>query len=152
MIWILILPIIAAADGVTINGNWSPWTKLETDCVKLNSTSGEVINDKVECGGGVKIRTRSCTNPRPQGTNAKNCPGKSVETVPCNAHPCNMRWSEWSPCNARCSRGLQTAWTECQANAGDAWVNCSSLADHKKAYSFEWVRDCNTWNKSTCPR
>ena len=67
--------LVGIAHSLNIDGNWSPWTKLQTDCVKINETSGEIIDSQVECGGGVKIRTRSCTNPKPQGANAKTCPG-----------------------------------------------------------------------------
>ena len=31
---------VVSAEIVTINGGWSPWSKLETDCVKVNDTTG----------------------------------------------------------------------------------------------------------------
>jgi hypothetical protein len=75
--FVLILLITCAGDRlvfaqhqqtVTIHGSWSPWSRLETDCVKLNETTGAVIDPDVKCGGGVKLKTRSCTNPLPQVT------------------------------------------------------------------------------------
>ena len=56
----------SSQDSITVFGGWSPWTKLQTDCVKLNDSSGEIIDSSVNCGGGVKRQTRSCTNPKPQ--------------------------------------------------------------------------------------
>ena len=64
-----LLALATAARGteaVTIHGGWSPWTNLETDCVRINETSGEILDPSVKCGGGVTLRTRSCTNPVPQ--------------------------------------------------------------------------------------
>ena len=81
----------------------------------------------------------------------KQCPGQAEARFPCNSQPCNIQWGEWGPCTETCNRGIQTAWTECQANKGDEWKRCSETIEYKH-YSFEWVRDCNTWNKSTCPR
>ena len=60
------LVMASSQDSITVFGGWSPWTKLETDCVKLNDSSGEVLMANVKCGGGVKRQTRSCTNPKPQ--------------------------------------------------------------------------------------
>ena len=54
------------AQHVTVDGNWSPWSKLETPCQRLNITTG--IWEKAPCGGGLKKRFRSCTNPSPQVT------------------------------------------------------------------------------------
>ena len=40
-----------------------------------------------KCGGGVKTRTRSCTNPTP-AHGGKACVGPSIQTDSCNLHPC----------------------------------------------------------------
>ena len=37
---------------------------LETDCIKVDDNTGLIIDNQVTCGGGVKRRTRSCTNPK----------------------------------------------------------------------------------------
>ena len=74
-----------------------------------------------------------------------------TQSFACNTDPCGMRWGNWSTCSANCSRGIQKAKTECQANKGDPWVECSSIVDYS-LFDFEWIRGCNNWNKSTCPR
>ena len=47
----------------------------------------------VKCGGGVRKRYRSCTNPSPQGNGAK-CEGwdegRNEEDFPCNTHACQL--------------------------------------------------------------
>ena len=48
---------------ITINGGWSPWSTIATDCLREN-LKGRLV--PVTCGGGKMIRTRSCTNPVPQ--------------------------------------------------------------------------------------
>ena len=51
-----------SSDGFSQNGGWSPWSKLQTPC-----QISEENTNLVECGGGVRIRYRSCTMPVPQG-------------------------------------------------------------------------------------
>ena len=58
------LVCLVSGDSITVDGHWSPWSKLETACSRLNVTTGEWT--LVTCGGGVKKRFRSCTNPSPQ--------------------------------------------------------------------------------------
>ena len=62
-----------------------------------------------------------------------------------------MKWGNWSDCSATCGRGIERAKTLCQPNKGDAWVNCSSVPEYKDELDFEWVRDCNTWDRKICP-
>ena len=92
-----------------IDGGWSPWSKIVTPChVKANE------NVRVDCGGGVRKRFRSCTHPVPQGR-GRSCEerldwdSEDREAVdnnyPCNTHPCQLPgvllWSEWSQCTKR---------------------------------------------------
>ena len=46
--------------NVPIDGNWSPWSSVATPCID------KLTGDKVECGGGVRLRYRSCTDPEPR--------------------------------------------------------------------------------------
>ena len=56
-----------SSDGFSQNGGWSPWSKLQTPC-----QISEENTNLVECGGGVRIRHRSCSNPVAQGPLGKN--------------------------------------------------------------------------------
>ena len=60
--------INASLPTLTINGEWSPWSKVKSDCVRLNETDHKDprYNYPIKCGGGVRFLERSCTNPRPQ--------------------------------------------------------------------------------------
>ena len=57
--------ITASLPRLTINGEWSPWSKIKSECVRLNETD-HVIKSGITCGGGVRFLERSCTNPKPQ--------------------------------------------------------------------------------------
>ena len=60
--------INASLPTLTINGEWSPWSKVKSDCVRLNETDHKDprYTYPIKCGGGVRFLERSCTNPRPQ--------------------------------------------------------------------------------------
>ncbi|KAF6022222.1 SSPO [Bugula neritina] len=56
-----------------VDGRWTEWSAFSI-C-------------SVSCGGGQKVRTRSCTNPPPANCGA-TCEGKSFQLHTCNARPC----------------------------------------------------------------
>ena len=55
-----------------VDGGWSSWSV--GSCSK-------------SCGGGVKNKTRSCSNPIPS-CGGNGCVGKTLENVDCNTMPC----------------------------------------------------------------
>ena len=55
---------LTGCETINIDGKWSPWSNLDTDCIKIDDSTGLITNHDVKCGGGVKRRTRSCTNPK----------------------------------------------------------------------------------------
>ena len=58
-----------------VDGNWSSWG-VYGDC-------------SVKCGGGIRRRSRSCTNPKPSN-GGRSCRGSSTQTVTCNMDiPCD---------------------------------------------------------------
>ncbi|XP_060592574.1 SCO-spondin-like isoform X2 [Ruditapes philippinarum] len=87
-----------------VNGGWSDWSGWGT-C----SSS---------CGGGIRNRTRLCTNPQPLYGGAQ-CLGNSIQSEYCGIGNCpiNGNWSPWSTWNI-CSRtcgggGYQSRYRAC---------------------------------------
>jgi hypothetical protein len=112
--WLLFVVILAPnlSQAFTQDGGWSPWSKLETPCQK--SSNDTTLQD---CGGGVRIRYRSCTMPVPQGIDSKPCGGEESKYESCNLHRCMLPegflWSSWSKCTAFCGRGTRLRHTLC---------------------------------------
>jgi len=117
---------------INIDGAWSPWSTINTPC-------------NASCGGGVMVKVRSCTNPRPQGMNALECEGEDTLYFPCNMEPCEMQWSPWEQCNAVCSRGSRVRKTLCAEERGGPLFEC------KGEDFFTHIEKCNTWDKNNCP-
>jgi hypothetical protein len=77
-----------------IHGNYSEWSEWN-----LCSAT---------CGGGVQIKTRTCTNPFPaMGGNSCQHIGPETSIQQCNTQPCKVDggytdWGQWSTCSAQC--------------------------------------------------
>ena len=72
-----------------LDGNWSPWSTIATPCFRPKT------GQRVECGGGVQFRYRSCSNPTPRA-GGKLCRGKDYDKIPCMAHSCRRMQPVWS--------------------------------------------------------
>ncbi|KAK3095541.1 hypothetical protein FSP39_015906, partial [Pinctada imbricata] len=86
-----------------IDGNWSSWAAWGS-CT-------------VTCGGGTKVRSRSCTNPSPQYGGA-SCSGSSSSSTSCNTHHCPIdggwtSWTGWGSCTVTCGGGIQSRSRSC---------------------------------------
>ena len=108
---LLLLLIPTGLLAFTQDGGWSAWSKLQTPCIK-----SPLNQSLVSCGGGVRIRYRSCTLPVPQG-DGEFCQGQDTKYEKCNGHPCQLPqeylWSEWSKCSKVCGRGIRKRYTMC---------------------------------------
>ena len=58
-----------------VHGNWSDWSMWS--------------NCSVTCGVGVRKKTRTCTNPKPDRS-GDNCVGESSEYTGCFNEPCSV--------------------------------------------------------------
>ena len=95
---------------------------LSSETIKCNATPCPIPGGytswsnfsqcSVSCGeGGVRYRTRNCTNPKPQ-YGGQNCSiiGPAVEEERCNSHCCPIpggytSWSNFSKCSVSCGEG-----------------------------------------------
>ncbi|XP_078333125.1 SCO-spondin-like isoform X2 [Crassostrea virginica] len=79
----------------SVDGGWSIWHSWSR-C-------------SASCGGGVRIRVRSCTNPQP-AHGGRSCPGNETETHSCHDAPCPVDggwtdWTAWHSCSHTCGHG-----------------------------------------------
>ncbi|XP_020632778.1 SCO-spondin-like, partial [Orbicella faveolata] len=86
-----------------VDGGWSAWS-FWSPCDKL-------------CGGGVRERIRSCTNP-PPFSGGKGCGSHYHESKECAVNKCPVdggwsSWSTWTPCNRSCGTGFQERSRSC---------------------------------------
>ncbi|KAK3740919.1 hypothetical protein QZH41_006085 [Actinostola sp. cb2023] len=102
------------------------------DCVKVNQATVEITDDDVDgkwspwgpygdcdkkCGGGSQSRSRTCTNPAPQGE-GKQCAGDAQSTQACNTHYCPIdgvygSYSSYGDCSKSCGTGVQYKTRQC---------------------------------------
>nr|XP_022332685.1 coadhesin-like isoform X2 [Crassostrea virginica] len=86
-----------------INGGWSHWSHFHR-C-------------SASCGGGTKLRVRSCNHPKP-ANGGQNCIGDSQESELCNDHNCPVdgnwgHWSAFSHCSVPCGGGAMVRHRSC---------------------------------------
>ncbi|XP_068160698.1 SCO-spondin [Antennarius striatus] len=110
-----------SVPGCYVDGGWSQWGSW-TEC-------------SLPCGGGVKSRTRQCSNPSPQN-GGRGCAGAAEQQTDCNTHLCTdsggpwRPWSQWSVCSVSCGGGQQSRSRLCSS------LPCSGLSRQSKT--------CNT--------
>ena len=102
------LPFYSEVDGA-----WTKWTEWS-------------VCDKT-CGAGVRIRSRSCTNPKPRGL-GKDCEGHARESKACKQSPCTGKEDfNISLLSAICrNRPVLIAWKNRQ-KVLKTWQNCVQI-------------------------
>ncbi|KAM4722858.1 hemicentin-1 [Rhinophrynus dorsalis] len=85
------------------DGKWSAW--------------GSWTSCSLSCGGGLRQRTRACSNPAPQHGGHK-CEGNEIENEVCNSDLCPVHgnwgsWSSWGSCSRTCNGGQMRRYREC---------------------------------------
>ncbi|XP_052237813.1 A disintegrin and metalloproteinase with thrombospondin motifs 10-like [Dreissena polymorpha] len=82
-----------------VHGNWSDWSTW-SGC-------------SATCDVGIRKKTRTCTNPKPERS-GDYCVGEPSEYTGCFNEPCGARthgnwsdWSQWSGCSVSCDVGLR---------------------------------------------
>lgn len=116
-----------------IHGGYTMWSDF-TSC-------------SASCGGGVRNRNRTCTNPVPM-YDGKNCSnlGEDFQSQECNIHPCPIHggftsWSNFTACSKTCGNGTRMRNRACSNPAPKhGGRNCTG--------EFEEIEDCNTF---PCP-
>ncbi|XP_052284771.1 SCO-spondin-like isoform X2 [Dreissena polymorpha] len=98
-----------------VDGVWGDWGTWHT-CT-------------VTCGGGQKVRDRTCDFP--QGVDhGRNCTGPEHEIDQCSSDICPVDgkftpWSSWTQCTYSCGSGFQTRIRKCEFNGGPPGTNCT---------------------------
>ena len=153
-LWVVTFFILTLtkAQVIDIDGNWSPWSNLETPCLKRGTS--DVI---VYCGGGVRKRYRSCTNPTKQG-NGLDCEGQDQDEFPCNTHMCQLPrallWSAWGSCSKSCGHGVRKRHAMCGTIRDKPEEGHFELEYEEPCQSNQFreqAENCNTWDKQMCP-
>jgi len=82
-----------------VANSWSTWAEW-SPCSKT-------------CGGGKKVRVRTCSK-------AGSCDGQDIQTKTCNSNTCKeevswSRWGSWSSCSSSCGKGNRERQRSCSS-------------------------------------
>ncbi|CAC5418366.1 Adhesion G protein-coupled receptor B2,Coadhesin,Thrombospondin-1,Adhesion G protein-coupled receptor B1,Mucin-like protein,Hemicentin-1,Adhesion G protein-coupled receptor B3,Thrombospondin-2 [Mytilus coruscus] len=127
-----------------VDGSWTEWSEWN-NCTDV-------------CGGGLKSRNRTCSDPEPN-LGGKDCIGNNTHTILCNEHHCPVdgnwsEWSEWEDCSVTCGGGLKTRNRTCTNPAskyggkdcsGNS-TNISNCADKACPINGNWT-EWSSWNE-----
>ncbi|KAL9971012.1 hypothetical protein ACROYT_G023488 [Oculina patagonica] len=133
------------SEPCPVNGMYGTWS-LWSECDRT-------------CGGGSRVRSRSCTNPPAQfGGSDCSTLGPDKETELCNLNSCPVNgnfseWTLWTPCSVTCGQGIMTRKRFCTNPPPTiGGKDCTDLGpDHEKT-SCQLVDcrancTCGSWTK-----
>ncbi|XP_060071882.1 semaphorin-5A-like [Ylistrum balloti] len=118
-----------------VDGGWAPWTEW-SDC-------------SAKCSGGIQLRRRACSSPRPQ-RGGFPCEGNINETRMCNTYVCDeiqrvTPWSPWFRINSTQTGAFEERFQfTCIANVPD-------IKQIKASYAKTHMRYCD-YNSGDCYR
>ncbi|XP_053349644.1 SCO-spondin [Clarias gariepinus] len=101
-----------------VDGQWAEWSEW-SEC-------------DAECGGGLRLRNRSCSNPPPKNR-GKECEGMTMQTQSCNTHQCGTGTDS----HKGCTNGMVLV-TEADCAAGRVEpcpLTCSDLSSESNCSS-----------------
>ncbi|XP_045159174.2 scavenger receptor cysteine-rich type 1 protein M130-like [Mercenaria mercenaria] len=117
--------IVDCQNAPCLDGGWSVWSRWGS----CSST----------CGGGIRSRSRTCSNPKPSLV-GRFCDGNPTQTSACSQTQCPVsndiwsRWSSWSACSAQCEKKRTRACSKrstlgktCTGNSMER-VNCDLVS------------------------
>uniref|UniRef100_A0AAY5L1M4 SCO-spondin n=1 Tax=Esox lucius TaxID=8010 RepID=A0AAY5L1M4_ESOLU len=108
-----------------VAGHWSEWTSW-SPC-------------DAQCGGGLRVRNRTCSNPPPKNGGA-DCEGMRLQTISCNSQPCGAGTDSHTGC--RCPAGFFLQEGRC--------VTASQCVCHWEGLALQPGQEVKKDNCSTC--
>ncbi|XP_052244227.1 coadhesin-like isoform X2 [Dreissena polymorpha] len=116
-----------------VHGNWSDWSQW-SGC-------------SVSCDVGLKKRTRTCTNPKPDRS-GDFCVGDTSEYTVCLTDPCYTRnggwssWGSWQGCSVTCGVGQKLQHRSCTNPSPSAYGK--ACEGNTEAFAVCVNRPCTT--------
>uniref|UniRef100_A0AAY5K320 SCO-spondin n=1 Tax=Esox lucius TaxID=8010 RepID=A0AAY5K320_ESOLU len=110
-----------------VAGHWSEWTSW-SPC-------------DAQCGGGLRVRNRTCSNPPPKNGGA-DCEGMRLQTISCNSQPCGLSLFLSLHEGCRCPAGFFLQEGRC--------VTASQCVCHWEGLALQPGQEVKKDNCSTC--
>jgi len=130
-----------------VNGGFTEWSEW-SDCSQ-------------SCGAGVRSKTRTCDNPKPE-FGGKSCQGEYKETEYCSTNACPVdggfsHWTLWTSCTKSCGSGSHSRSRKCDnpapQNGGEPCLGEKAQTSHCNVQPCPVNGGYGQWNQwSTCDK